>query len=62
MNSSAADLYRTSDGGLTWDRLRLPFDGRIHFITPSIGWIIGSCCTGAPRGLFRTADGGVPWQ
>ena len=62
MNSSAADLYRTSDGGLTWDRLRLPFDGRIHFITPSIGWIIGSCCTGAPRGLFRTADGGVTWQ
>ena len=62
MNSSAADLYRTSDGGLTWDRLRLPFDGRILFITPSIGWMIGSCCTGAPRGLFRTADGGVTWQ
>jgi photosystem II stability/assembly factor-like uncharacterized protein len=61
MNSSAADLYRTTDGGLTWDRLSLPFDGETHFITPSIGWIVGSCCTGAPNQLHRTADGGVTW-
>ena len=62
MNSSAADLYRTTDGGLTWESSSLPFDGDTHFITPSIGWIVGSCCTGAPNQLYRTTDGGVTWQ
>ena len=62
MNSSAADLYRTTDGGLTWERLSLPFDGDTHFITPSLGWIVGSCCTGAPSQLYRTVDGGITWQ
>ena len=62
MNSSAADLYRTSDGGLTWERSALPFDGDTHFHTASIGWLVGSCCTGAPNQLYRTSDGGLTWE
>lgn len=62
MNSSAADLYRTSDGGVTWERSTLPFGGDTHFITPAIGWALGSCCTGAPNRLYRTVDGGLTWQ
>jgi len=62
MNSSAADLYQSSDGGLTWQLKSLPFSGPVHFISPSIGWTTGSCCTGAPRQLYRTMDGGLTWQ
>ena len=62
MHSSAADLYNTQDGGSTWDVSELPFNGPIYFISPEIGWMTGSCCTGAPRQLFRSGDGGQTWE
>jgi photosystem II stability/assembly factor-like uncharacterized protein len=62
MNASAADLYYTPDGGLTWQTSKLPFNGPVHFITTELGFTIGSCCTGAPRQLFRSEDGGVTWE
>lgn len=62
MNSSAADLYESSDGGITWNLKSLPFSGPVHFISPSVGRTTGSCCTGAPKQLYRTTDGGLTWQ
>jgi photosystem II stability/assembly factor-like uncharacterized protein len=62
MNSSAADLYYSADGGLSWRVSKLPFNGPVHFITTDVGWMIGNCCTGAPKQLFRTTDGGFTWQ
>lgn len=62
MNNSAADLYQSTDGGLTWQLRPLPYNGPVKFITLDIGWTTGSCCTGAPRQLFRTADGGDTWE
>ncbi|MBE0411136.1 MAG: hypothetical protein IBX69_15550 [Anaerolineales bacterium] len=62
MNASAADLYRTQDGGLTWQMSQLPYNGAVHFINAEVGWTIGSCCTGASRQLFRSQDGGQTWD
>jgi photosystem II stability/assembly factor-like uncharacterized protein len=62
MNSSAADLYWTRDGGQTWQKSRLPNNGPVRFISPTVGWAIGSCCTGAPLQLYRTTDGGATWR
>jgi photosystem II stability/assembly factor-like uncharacterized protein len=62
MNASAADLYRTQDGGLTWQMSQLPYNGAVHFINAEMGWTIGSCCTGASRQLFRSQDGGQTWD
>ena len=62
MNSHAGDLYQSIDSGITWHLKSLPFSGPVHFIAPSIGWTLGSCCTGAPMQLYRTTDGGQTWQ
>jgi photosystem II stability/assembly factor-like uncharacterized protein len=62
MNASAADLYRTQDGGITWQMSKLPYNGAVHFINAEVGWTIGNCCTGASRQLFRSQDGGQTWD
>lgn len=62
MNSSTGYLFETADGGVTWRQRSLPNAGPVRFITPSVGWTIGSCCTGAPKQLYRTDDGGATWQ
>lgn len=62
MNSSYGELLRTSDGGQTWHQSQLPNAGPVYFYSPSIGWTIGSCCTGAPAQLYRTTDSGQTWQ
>jgi photosystem II stability/assembly factor-like uncharacterized protein len=62
MNASAGDLYFTRDGGKTWQMSELPFNGPVNFINDDLGWMIGSCCTGAPRQLFRSENGGSTWE
>jgi photosystem II stability/assembly factor-like uncharacterized protein len=58
-NFSVAELYRTKDGGATWERLDAPTGGSMQFVTPALGFIAGG-----PAGdkLFVTHDGGASWQ
>lgn len=65
-------LFRTNDGGKTWDRLLDPYGDSgiqacqktgITFPSSEIGWLTGNCdglMTGAF--LFQTTDGGLTWQ
>jgi photosystem II stability/assembly factor-like uncharacterized protein len=58
------DLWRTSDGGRTWQRMRRGSNEkailgdifRVNFITPSRGWLM----TG--DGTWQTEDGGSMWR
>lgn len=47
-------IFRTLDGGITWDLLPAPdnVDWAIHFISPRLGWLGG----------YRTTDGGLTWE
>jgi photosystem II stability/assembly factor-like uncharacterized protein len=58
-NFSAAELYRTDDGGRTWTKLDAPSDGTIRFATPQLGFIAGGPSHDA---LYGTHDGGDSWQ
>ncbi len=70
MNSSAALLLRTKNGGKTWSKIAttngqpsgLPFAGPIKFLNNSTGWIVGNRISTVNRLLFFTNDGGLTWQ
>ncbi|HRK89492.1 MAG TPA: hypothetical protein PK152_10190 [Anaerolineales bacterium] len=59
-------LYRTSDGGITWDAFETPFSGgSLHFITEENGWMMADLGVGAGSmavSIFQTEDGGATWQ
>jgi photosystem II stability/assembly factor-like uncharacterized protein len=58
-NFSVGDLFRTTDGGVTWTKLSIPIGDPIRFVTPSDGWTAG----GAPGDeLYVTRDGGTSWE
>ncbi len=52
-------LYRTEDGGRTWQQLALPAGERVHFVSAEEGWT-----TGGVQGheLYHTRDGGFTWE
>ncbi len=58
-------LYRSSDGGGSWDSVPVPFGaGNMHFLDSKHGWIMASL--GAAAGsmgvsIFQTGDGGSTW-
>jgi photosystem II stability/assembly factor-like uncharacterized protein len=53
-------LFRTTDGGATWDRLPPPPGApRLAFSGRTTGW---SVVQGAAGGLYRTADAGRSWR
>jgi photosystem II stability/assembly factor-like uncharacterized protein len=58
-NFSSGVLFRTQDGGQTWERLPVPIGGPAYFSTDQNGWVAGGP-TGAD--LFHTVDGGRSWQ
>ena len=55
---SAGVLFRTTDGGQTWQRVASPGGRPVYFVTPDLGWT-----TAGPLGdhLYRTSDGGLSW-
>ncbi|MBI5256719.1 MAG: PKD domain-containing protein [Burkholderiales bacterium] len=60
-SGEAGALWRTVDGGLSWQRLAAPMPEGIRllrFLDARTGWAVGYHSTR----LMRTADGGVSWQ
>ncbi|MFN9966665.1 MAG: VPS10 domain-containing protein, partial [Lysobacteraceae bacterium] len=63
-------VYRTRDGGSTWEYLGLPNSERITkiLVHPKDGNTVYVCAPGKlwsdspDRGLYRTRDGGASWQ
>lgn len=58
-NFSRGSLFKTTDGGVTWEQLALPLGEPVYFATPQLGWTAGG-----PAGnqLYHTRDGGRTWQ
>ena len=58
-NFSIGDLFRTTDGGVTWTKLSIPIGNPVVFTSPSDGWTAGG-----PAGdkLYVTRDGGASWE
>ncbi len=63
-------IYKSRDGGRTWQHLGLEKSERIHRIVlhpsnPDIAWVAALGPTwgdGRERGVFKTTDGGTTWQ
>jgi len=58
-------LYRTADGGLTWQSFVTPFsDGSLYFVDQQNGWVMANLGAGAGSNavsIFKTRDGGETW-
>lgn len=52
-------LFKTEDGGNTWERLSIPIAEPVNFISEDFGWIIGGPCENL---IYKTEDGGKKWQ
>lgn len=72
MNSEPGELFKTQNGGKTWEAVAssgmlqnsgaIPFGGRIDFLNQQIGWLAGGNCSTCLGSLYKTQDGGVNWQ
>jgi photosystem II stability/assembly factor-like uncharacterized protein len=57
----ARTLYRTQDGGLSWERLMFTsWQGLFHFINSELGWALAYADD--EFALLRTQDGGDTWR
>lgn len=58
-------LYRTSDGGASWNQAPVPFGGGVlRFVDGRNGWMLASLGAGAGSmavGIFQTDDAGATW-
>jgi photosystem II stability/assembly factor-like uncharacterized protein len=56
---SVGTLFKTTDGGKSWQQLSLPIGEPVYFIDANRGW-----AAGGPAGneLFSSRDGGATWQ
>ena len=57
-NFSLGRLFRTQDGGLTWQPLAIPIAAPVFFVDPQTGYTQGGA-TGEER--YTTLDGGASW-
>jgi photosystem II stability/assembly factor-like uncharacterized protein len=54
-------LFRTINGGVSWQTLPMPVGGPVEFVTTTTGWLAdGNQGEGAPR-FYVTSDGGRHW-
>jgi len=59
-NSSRGALFRTENGGRSWEGLATPpIAGQIRFVSKQDGWLVGGPSGGT---LFVTRDGGRSWS
>ena len=54
-------LYRTTDGGVTWQFLPQEALGSVDFTTPRDGWGVGRVAPGV-KAIVATTDGGQTWR
>lgn len=52
-------LFKTTDGGQSWEVYDLPIGEPVFFDTPQTGWTAGGV---AGNELYTTSDGGLTWQ
>ena len=59
-------LYRSQDGGRTWQDSEVPFaGGQLQFLDTRAGWALvgrGAAAGSSAVDIYRTADGGVSWE
>jgi hypothetical protein len=58
-NFSLGKLYRTVDGGASWQELSLPIGEPVRFIDANRGWVAGGV---QGNEIYATSDGGATWQ
>lgn len=58
-NFSHGALFRTVDGGASWEQMSLPVGEAVRFIDSSRGWTAGGA---AGDELYITRDGGRSWE
>lgn len=58
-NFSGGVLYRTTDGGDTWEKLTIPLGEPVSFANENDGFVVGGAGGG---NAFVTHDGGESWQ
>jgi photosystem II stability/assembly factor-like uncharacterized protein len=58
-------MYRTADGGRTWDNFIVPFSmGDLSFVDTENGWVMADLGVGAGSNavaVFQTTNGGYSW-
>jgi photosystem II stability/assembly factor-like uncharacterized protein len=63
---NSGTLYRSIDGGITWNSTTIPFSGAsLYFTDASDGWALvglGSGMSHEAVAIFRTSDGGITWN
>jgi photosystem II stability/assembly factor-like uncharacterized protein len=63
---TSGTLFHTSDGGLTWTSVAVPFgDGSLMFVDATHGWELVGLSAGMSHeavAIFRTSDGGATWS
>lgn len=64
-NENSGILYRTADGGLSWDSVTVPFHSAdLHFLDASNGWALADLGVAAGSNavaVYQTNDGGGTW-
>ncbi len=62
---NAGFQYRTTDGGVTWDKIDTPYSGaHVSFFDPNDGWALADLGVGAGSNavaIYQTTDGGATW-
>jgi photosystem II stability/assembly factor-like uncharacterized protein len=56
---SLGTLFKTTDGGKTWDELAVPLIEPVHFVDSDRGWVMGDA---EGEQLYITMDGGETWK
>lgn len=62
----AGTLYKTNDGGITWQSFETPFSsGELQFVDKNNGWMLADLGAGAGSmavSVFQTTDAGETWK
>jgi len=62
---NSGTLYRTTNGGLTWESITSPFsDGDIQFLDANNGWVLADLGVGTGSNaiaVYQTTDAGTTW-